>query len=62
MPHAIPFGEVLEAADQLTPDEQQELAAILTRRVAEVARHRVAADIQEARGVCRRPLRPRHAG
>ena len=49
MPQTIPFGEVLEAADQLSPDEQKELAAILNRRLAEAGRHRVAAEIQEAR-------------
>ena len=49
MSQAIPFGEVLEAADQLSPDEQKELAAILNRRLAQAARQRVAADIQEAR-------------
>ena len=49
MSQAIPFGEVLEAAEQLSPDEQKELAAILNRRLAQAARHRVAAEIQEAR-------------
>ena len=49
MSQAMPFGEVLEAADQLSPDEQKELAAILNRRLAQAARHRVAAEIQEAR-------------
>jgi hypothetical protein len=49
MPQAIPFGEILDAADQLSPDEQRELAAILNRRLAQAARHRVAAEIQEAR-------------
>lgn len=49
MPHVIPFGEVLEAADQLSADEQKELAAILNRRLAEAARHRVAEEIKEAR-------------
>jgi hypothetical protein len=49
MSQAIPFGEVLEAADQLSLDEQEELAAILQRRLAQAARHRVAAEIQEAR-------------
>ena len=49
MPQAIPFGEVLEAADQLTPDEQKELADILHRRLAQAARHRIATEIQEAR-------------
>ena len=46
---AMLFGDVLEAVDQLTLDEQQELAAILSRRIAQAARQRVAADIQEAR-------------
>jgi len=49
MAQAISFGEVLEAADQLSPDEQKELAAILNRRWAQAARQRVAAEIQEAR-------------
>jgi hypothetical protein len=49
MPQTIPFGEILDAADQLSPDEQRELAAILNRRLAQAARHRVAAEIQEAR-------------
>ena len=42
-------GEVLEAADRLTPDEQQELIHVLNRRLAEAAPKRLAADIQEAR-------------
>jgi hypothetical protein len=46
---ALPFGDVLEAADRLTPDEQHDLIAILNRRLAQAARQRVAADIQEAR-------------
>jgi hypothetical protein len=49
MNNAMPFGEVLEAADHLSPDEQQELIAILNRRLAQAIRKRLAADIQEAR-------------
>ena len=49
MTHVMPFGEVLEAADQLSQDEQQELIAILNRRLAQANRQRVAAEIQEAR-------------
>ncbi len=49
MTNMMPFGEVLEAADQLTQDEQQELIAILHRRLAQAARQRLTADIQEAR-------------
>jgi hypothetical protein len=39
----------LEAAGQLSPDEQHELIAILNRRLALAARRRLAADIDEAR-------------
>jgi hypothetical protein len=49
MPQAMPFADVLEAADQLSPDEQKDLVAILNRRLAQAERQRVAADIQEAR-------------
>jgi hypothetical protein len=49
MSQVMPFGEVLEAADHLSQDEQQELIAILTRRLAQAGRQRLAAEIQEAR-------------
>ena len=49
MPRVLPFGEVLEAADHLSQDEQEELIAILHRRLAQAARQRLAAEIQEAR-------------
>ena len=49
MTHVMPFSEVLEAADHLSHDEQQELIAILNRRLAQAIRQRVAAEIQEAR-------------
>jgi hypothetical protein len=49
MAQTIPFGEVLEAADRLSPDEQKELADIINRRLAEAGRRRVATEIQEAR-------------
>jgi hypothetical protein len=45
----MPFGEVLEAADHLSPDEQQQLIDILNRRLAEAARKRLAAEVEEAR-------------
>ncbi len=45
----LPFAEVLEAADRLSDEEQQELIAILNRRRADAARKRLAADIQESR-------------
>ena len=49
MTNALPFGEVLEAADHLSLDEQEQLVAILHRRLAQAARQRLAADIAEAR-------------
>ena len=49
MTQLMPFGEVLEAADQLSPDEQQALIAILHRRLAQAGRRQLAADIEEAR-------------
>lgn len=49
MTQEMPFGEVLEAVDHLSQDEQLELVAILNRRLAQANRQRVAAEIQEAR-------------
>lgn len=49
MTKLLPFREVLEAADHLSPDEQEELVAILHRRLAHAARQRLAAEVQEAR-------------
>jgi hypothetical protein len=49
MSHPLPFGEVLEAAGHLSQDEQEELIAILHRRLAQAARQRLAAEILEAR-------------
>ena len=49
MTRVMPFGEVLEAADHLSQEEQKELIAILNRRLAQAIRQRVAAEIQEAR-------------
>jgi hypothetical protein len=49
MEQLIPFGEVLEAIDQLSLDEQETLLDIVQRRIAERGRKRLAAEIQEAR-------------
>jgi hypothetical protein len=49
MAQALPFADVLDAADQLTPDEQETLVEILRRRLAAEGRKRVVADVQEAR-------------
>jgi uncharacterized protein YciW len=49
MTGVLPFGEVLEAADRLSQDEQEELIAVLHRRLTEAARKRLAAEAQQAR-------------
>ncbi len=49
MANVLPFGEVLEAADHLSPDEQEELIGILHRRLAHARRQRLAAEIEESR-------------
>ncbi|MBW3543879.1 MAG: hypothetical protein KY476_26830 [Planctomycetes bacterium] len=43
------FSEVLDAAEQLDPDAQAELLAVLSRRLAERGRERVAVVVEEAR-------------
>ena len=45
----IAFSEVLDAAEQLDIDVQAELVAVLTRRLAERGRERVAATVAQAR-------------
>lgn len=49
MKQVLPFGEVLEAADHLSHDEQLELISILHRRLAQAGRRRLVAEAQEAR-------------
>jgi pyruvate/2-oxoglutarate dehydrogenase complex dihydrolipoamide dehydrogenase (E3) component len=49
MIETISFNEVVEAADRLTPDEQQELVDILRRRLAQEGRRRIASDIEASR-------------
>jgi hypothetical protein len=49
MTPVLPFGEVLEAADHLSQEEQEELVAILHRRLVQAARRRLAAEVREAR-------------
>ena len=48
MAEVLPFGEVLEAADQLTLDEKEALINVLNRRVIEERRTELARDIHEA--------------
>ena len=49
MSEPIVFAEVLDAAEQLDPEAQAELVAILSRRLAERGRERVAATVAQAR-------------
>ena len=49
MKQVLPFGEVLEAANHLSHDEQEELISILHRRLAQAARQRLVVEVQEAR-------------
>jgi hypothetical protein len=48
------FGEVLEAADNLTLEEQEELMDVLARRIAERRRGLLARDIRNARSEFRK--------
>ncbi len=49
MEQPIPFGDVLEAVDKLSLEEQETLLDIVQRRIAERSRKILAAEIQEAR-------------
>lgn len=62
MPTSMPFAEIVEAADQLSLDEQETLIAILHRRLAQAGRRRLVEEIREAeqefaQGGCR-PMTP----
>ncbi len=48
MSQAVAFGDVLDAADRLTPDEQEALIEILHRRLAQAGRQRIVAEVREA--------------
>ena len=49
MENVLAFGEVLEAADRLSPEEQETLADILGRRIIERRRQELTAEVQSAR-------------
>jgi hypothetical protein len=49
MSQAMPFADVLDAAEQLDAEAQAELVAVLSRRLAERGRERVAAAVAQAR-------------
>ena len=58
MDQPIPFGEVLEAVDKLSLDEQQVLLEIVSHRMVELSHKKLALEIQDARkeyanGLCR---------
>lgn len=43
------FADALDAVEQLDPDAQVELMAVLNRRLAERGRERIAATVEQAR-------------
>ena len=62
MARSLPFGEVLEAIDTFSLEEQETLEAILHRRIIERRRAELVQDVQEAQqefqaGQCR-PVTP----
>lgn len=48
MENPVPFGEILEAADDLTIEDQETLLDILKSRLRDRRRAELAKDIQEA--------------
>ena len=56
MTNELPFGEVLEAVDHLSHDEQEEFIAILHRRLAQASRQRLSRSPASSPGVWGRPL------
>jgi hypothetical protein len=58
MENVMPFGEVLEAVDKLSLEEQEALVGVLHRRLIERRREELAKDVQQAQqefeaGQCR---------
>ena len=43
------FSDVIEAIDQLSQDEQEELIDVVRRRLAEARRRRLPEEVEEAR-------------
>ena len=50
MQQPLPFGEILDAAETLPPDDQEALVEIMHRRLVERGRKRIVAEVHEARG------------
>ena len=48
MAHVLPFGEVLEAADQLSLGEKEALIEVLNRRIIEARQDELVQDIEKA--------------
>ncbi len=62
MENSVPFGEILEAADDLPIEDQETLINVLKSRLRDRRRAQLAKDIQEAgkeleQGRCR-PVTP----
>jgi len=49
MSQPMPFGDVLEAIDQLSPEDQESLVDIVARRIAERSRKQLALEARDAR-------------
>ena len=48
MEHVLQFGDIVEAADRLTLDEQEELVEIVGKRMIAKRRGELLKDIEEA--------------
>jgi len=48
MSQPMPFGDVLEAIDQLSPEDQESLVDIVSRRIAERSRKQLVLDVRDA--------------
>ncbi len=62
MSQLMPFGDVLEAIDQLSLEDQESLVDIVSRRIADRSRKQLAVDVKDARqefaaGLCQ-PMTP----
>ncbi len=49
MEHTLPFGEVLEAIDKLSLEDQEILIGTVRHRIAERGRKTLAEEIEDAR-------------
>ncbi len=49
MSSKIAFSDVLDVAEQLAPEDQAELVAVLSRRLAERGRQRIVETVAQAR-------------